>query len=168
MKIIQGIDTAITRVVNFSLVILFLGMAGLAIMQVFLRYFFNSGVMWADIAARNLVLWVGMLGGILATREVKHFHIDILTRFLSSRNQTWFRAFTDLFSAVICFFLGKASISFLALDTETRTFFNLPVVVIEVIIPIGFYLMMVQFLIRMILTLNEAYRKVPPPMQAGG
>jgi TRAP-type C4-dicarboxylate transport system permease small subunit len=168
MKIIQGIDTAITRVVNFSLVILFLGMAGLAIMQVFLRYFFNSGVMWADIAARNLVLWVGMLGGILATREVKHFHIDILTRFLSSRNQIWFRAFSDLFSAVICFFLGQASISFLALDTETRTFFNLPVVIIEVIIPIGFYLMMVQFLIRMILTLNEPHRNVPPSMQAGG
>ncbi len=155
MKFIHAVDREITRIVNILLVVLFTLMVCLAVMQVFLRYFFNTGILWADIVSRNLVLWVGMLGGILATREVKHFHIDVLTRFLTDRHQTWFRGFSDLFSAVICFFLGQASITFLGLDTETRTFFNIPLVAIEVVIPIGFFLMMVQFLLRMGMTLFE-------------
>ncbi|MFI5250893.1 MAG: TRAP transporter small permease [Bacteroidota bacterium] len=159
MNFILSIDTGITRVVNFMLVVLFIFMLGLAVIQVILRYFFNSGILWGDIVARNLVLWVGMLGAILATRENKHFHIDVLTRFLKNRHQVWFKSFSDLFSAVICYFLGQASITFLALDTETRTFFNLPIIVIEIIIPIGFYLMMLQFIVHMVLNFSA---KVPP------
>ena len=168
MKFFHDVDSVLTRVVNAALVTLFTVMLSLAVIQVFLRYFFNSSILWGDIAARTLVLWVGFLGAALATRENKHFHIDVLTRFLKKRYQFWFQSFSNLFASVVCFFLGQASVTFLGLDSQTKTFLQLPVFVVELIIPIGFYLMMVQFVLRMIINLNDGFRNLPSTDQVEG
>ena len=161
MKIVRLIDGVLTRAVNITLVTLFVVMMSLAVIQVFLRYFFNSSILWGDIAARTLVIWVGILGAILATRDNKHFHIDVLTRFLSQRYQRWFLSLSNLFAAVVCFYLGQASITFLGLDSQSKTFLDIPLVYVELIIPVGFYLMTVQFLLRMIITLAEGEGTIP-------
>jgi TRAP-type C4-dicarboxylate transport system permease small subunit len=158
MKILHSIDHAIARVVNAALVLLFMVMLVLAVTQVSLRYFFNYGIAWADIAARNLVMWVGFLGGALATQENKHFHIDILTRFLNKRFQLWFQTFSYLFAAAICYFLGQASVTFLGLDSDAKTFLDLPTFYVELIVPVGFFLMMVQFVLRAAITSVDAAR----------
>jgi TRAP-type C4-dicarboxylate transport system permease small subunit len=168
MKFFHNIDSVLTRVVNAALVLLFSVMLSLAVIQVFLRYFFNSSILWGDIAARTLVLWVGFLGAALATKENKHFHIDVLTRFLKKRYQLWFQSFSNLFASVICFFLGQASVTFLELDNQTKTFLQLPVFVVELIIPIGFYLMMIQFALRMIINANDGLHTSPVSDQAEG
>jgi len=155
MKVFKVIDDALTKLVDIALVGLFGVMMSLAVIQVFLRYFFNSGVLWGDIAARSLVIWVGFLGAVLATRQSKHFHIDVLTRFLKPRHQVWFQICSDLFASVICFFLGQAGLTFLELETGNKIFLNLPAIVVEVIIPISFYLMMVQFILRTVANVGE-------------
>jgi TRAP-type C4-dicarboxylate transport system permease small subunit len=151
MKFIQVIDSVLTRVVNIALVALFIVMLSLAVVQLGLRYFLNNSILWGDIAARTLVIWVGILGAVLATRDNKHFHIDVLTRFLKIHHQLWFQRFSNLFAAVICFFLGQASVTFVELDLQSKAFLDIPMFVIALIIPIGFYLMMIQFLLRMLI-----------------
>ena len=161
MKILRLIDRALTGLVNTALVGLFSVMMILAVVQVFLRYFFNSSVLWGDIANHNLVIWVGFLGAVMATRQEKHFRIDVLTRFLKPQHRLWFQCFSNLFGSVVCFYLGQASVTFLGLDAGNRTFLNVPSTVVEVIIPVGFYLMMLQFIMRAISDAADALGAAP-------
>ena len=158
MKILHAIDRALTATVTAVLVLIFGVMLGLAALQVILRGVFQSCLLWGDVAARHLVIWVGFLGAFLATRENKHFHIDVLTRFLSPQIRLWFNAFSDLFAAAICCLLMNASITFLnvGMDADTTSFLHIPQRTVAMIVPVGFGLIMVQFLIRMIESIVQA------------
>ena len=158
MKFVRAIDNAVSRVIDVSIVVLFVVMLTLAVVQVFLRYFFNGGILWGDVAARTLVIWVGFLGAMTATREAKHFSVDVLTRFLKMKHQFWLQSISSLFAAVICFFLAQAGVTFLGLESGNKTFLDLPAVATEVIVPIGFYLMAFQFLLRMVISVSEGVR----------
>jgi TRAP-type C4-dicarboxylate transport system permease small subunit len=150
MNLLRGIDRLLTKAVGALLVIFFTLMLGLAVLQVGLRFFLHTGILWGDVAARNLVIWVGFFGAYLATREDKHFRIDILTRFLPERVRTALAALTDLFVGVICYFLLRASIRFVTegFDPDAVAFLGIPQYVIAMIVPVGFALMIVQFFVR--------------------
>src|SRR6267378_4438673 len=70
-------------------------------------------------------------------------------------------------AAVICFFLGQASVTFLSLDPETRTFLDIPIFIVELIIPAGFYLMMIRFVLRMAFNLIEIFQAGSAGQDAG-
>jgi TRAP-type C4-dicarboxylate transport system permease small subunit len=165
VKIFKLIEKLLTGIVHATLVVLFFTMLGFAVLQICLRYFFSGGILWGDILARNLVLWVGFLGAVLATQENKHFHIDVLTRFLNGRWQLWLRCITNLFSAIVCFFLGQAATTFLQLDPGGKAFLNVPSAVVGSILPAGFYLMMILFVIQSIGSLIEGFRFRPATEQ---
>ncbi|MDP6265026.1 MAG: TRAP transporter small permease subunit, partial [Pseudomonadales bacterium] len=65
-----------------ALVISLLTMMTVAVVQIALRNFFDSGMFWADSFVRILVLWVALLGAMVATRENNHIKIDVLSRYL--------------------------------------------------------------------------------------
>lgn len=158
MNFLRVIDRSLTAIINAVLVLAFSIMLGLAVLQVFLRFFFHTGLIWGDVAARSLVIWVGFFGAYLATRENKHFRIDVLTRLFHPRVRHSLTAFTDLFAAVVCYYLLRASIDFITIgiDPETIAFYRIPQTVIASIVPGGFGLMIVQFLLRMIESIRNA------------
>jgi len=81
-KILQTVDSGLAYV-ETGLIILILGsMVLLSFLQVLMRNFFDTGILWGDIFLRHLVLWVGFIGASLATREEKHINIDLLTRLI--------------------------------------------------------------------------------------
>lgn len=164
MKITRLIDRVLTAVVTVVLICAFSIMLGLAVLQVFLRDTFHTSIGWGDVAARQLVIWVGFLGAYLATRSNKHFHIDVLTRFLGPRVRLWFDAFSDLFAALICVLLVIASRTFVTvgLDADATLFLGIPQTVAAAIMPAGFGLITVQFVLRTIEGLTTAIRGVPP------
>ena len=139
-------------------------MLGLAFLQVFLRDTFHTGLPWGDVAARQLVIWVGFFGAYLATRSGRHFHIDVLTRFLGPRLRLWFNALSDIFAALICFFLVIASRTFVTvgLDPGATLFLGIPQTAAASIVPAGFGLITAQFLLRSIDGLISAIRGMPP------
>ncbi|GHU30931.1 ABC transporter permease [Betaproteobacteria bacterium] len=51
--------------------------------NVVLRYFFNSGITWAEEASRYLFIWLIFLGAIVASRENAHLGVDTLVKRLS-------------------------------------------------------------------------------------
>jgi TRAP-type C4-dicarboxylate transport system permease small subunit len=169
VKVIRLIDRILTAVVTAVLICSFSVMLGLAFLQVFLRDAFHTGIPWGDIAARQLVVWVGFFGAYLATRSNKHFRIDVLTRFLGPRLRLWFNALSDIFAALICFFLVIASRTFVSvgLDPGATLFLGIPQTAAAAIVPAGFGLIMVQFLLRTIEALDAAIRGVEPGQAAG-
>lgn len=164
MKIIRQTDRVLTAIVTVILICAFSVMLGLAFLQLFLRGTFHTGIVWGDVAARQLVIWVGFFGAYLAARSRRHFHIDVLTRFLGPRLRLWFDAFSNLFAALICFFLVIASRTFVAvgLDASATLFLGIPQTAAAAIVPAGFGLIAVQFLLRTLEGLATAIRGVPP------
>ena len=160
MSVLRGFDRVLTKVVTWLLMFFFVMMLGIAALQVLLRLFLHTGIPWGDIAARHMVLWVGFFGAYMATREDKHFHIDILTRFLHPKLKAWFAAFSDLFAIMICYFMLQASLTFVSvgMDADSMLFLQVPQRAVAIIVPLGFGLMLVQFLLRMIENIVRAIR----------
>lgn len=163
-KVLSAIDVGLSYVEN-SLIILILGvMVILAFLQVLLRNFFDTGILWGDIFLRHLVLWVGFIGASLATREEKHINIDVLTRIISKRYIPYVKMIIDLVSVIICILLAHAGYKFLMdeIKYETILFENIPSWYFELIIPVGFALMAFRFLLKII---EQAMKPKPTSQQ---
>ena len=151
-KILQSVDSGLAYV-ETGLIILILGsMVLLSFLQVLMRNFFDTGILWGDIFLRHLVLWVGFIGASLATREEKHINIDLLTRLIPKKIVPFAKIVIDVTSVIICLVLVKAGWEFVSMEIEANTtlFQNVPSWYFEIIIPVGFALIALRFVFKII------------------
>ncbi|MBN1155135.1 TRAP transporter small permease [candidate division KSB1 bacterium] len=152
MKLIHAINNAIATI-EFGLVLIIVSiMVCLAFVQIILRNFFATSIAWADILLRHLVLWIGFVGASLATKDQRHINIDVLSKVFPATVTKIANVVTSSFAAVICYFLMRASISFISMEREmgTTLFADIPMWLVQSIIAIGFGLMTLRFIIHMI------------------
>ena len=135
------------RIEDGLLAILLSLMIVLASSQIILRNLFEIGFSWADPMLRILVLWLGLLGALAASRDNKHISIDILSRFLPRRAQAGAQAVTHLFTAIVAGVVSYHGARFVALDLETQTvgIAGLPAWILELIIPVAFGLIALRY-----------------------
>ena len=129
------------------------GMVLLVLIQIILRNFYNSGIVGSDSLVKHLVLWVGFLGAGLATREKSHIRIDIASKVLPHRIKAVAQIFVDIFSITVCFGLVYAAYSFVSIEYEAGEaipFLQIPVWVMELIIPAGFLVIALRFLLQLL------------------
>lgn len=120
----------------------------LAGMQIVLRNAFGTGLGWIDPVLRILVLWVGMLGAVVATREDRHISIDVLSRFAPAVMLPWLKRVTAIATAIVCGLLAWHTFRFVRdermySDVEVA---GVPVWLWQAILPFGFALMTWRFL----------------------
>lgn len=130
--------------------LMLLAMIVLTCVQVGLRGFFSSGLAWADSLLRYLVLWCGLLGAGVATRQGKHITIDLASRLLPEAWLRWLKAGLDLFSALVCGFLTWAAIIFVKNEAAfggDATTLGLTYWQLNLIFPLAFALLTCRFLI---------------------
>lgn len=141
------LQRAIHRIEEAIVVALLGAMILLAGAQILLRNFLDSGLAWSDPLLRVLVLWLGLLGAMLATRENKHIRIDILSRYLPARLKVLGNAVTALFSAAVCAILAWHSGRFVHYEWQdgSEIFYNVPAWLAELILPVGFGIMALRF-----------------------
>jgi TRAP-type C4-dicarboxylate transport system permease small subunit len=132
---------------NSLLVTALIAMLLIAIMQILMRNFIDSGFLWAESFLRILVLWVAMLGALVATREKNHITIDALTRFLAGRKIILL--VSNLAASVICGVVAWYAFEFVSYEYQDQTvaFANVPTWLCQSILPIGFTGMSLRFLI---------------------
>ncbi len=139
----------ITLIEDGLLVALLALMILVAAAQIFLRNFFDMGLAWGDQTLRVLVLWVGLMGAVVASRENKHINIELVLRFLSPSgkvvSQVIIGLFTALVSAVVAFQAGR--FVYLDYDSGTMAFGNVPVWIVELILPTGFGLIALRYVL---------------------
>ena len=147
-SVVQGIGRYSRVVEDVLLFGTFAAMLVLAGAQIFMRNVFDTGFAWIDPLLRILVLWVGMLGAVVATREDRHIGIDVLSRFMPPTALPWLKRVTALITAVICGLLAWHTFRFVRdeyaySDVEVA---GLPVWCWQAILPVGFALMTWRFL----------------------
>ena len=89
--------------VEDGLLVFLLGsMILLASSQIFLRNFFDFGFSWSDPLLRVMVLWLGLLGALAASRDGKHITIDALAPLIPDSARHAVTLITQLFTILIC------------------------------------------------------------------
>ena len=116
---LRGLFGVVGRLEVGVITILLLALVLLGCMQIVLRNFFHSGVLWADPLMRHLVLWLGCLGAALATTRLRHINIDVFTRLVPRRQRGYRRAVVYTATAIAAFYLGVAA---LRLVVDERAF----------------------------------------------
>ncbi len=142
----------IHRCEDFALIGALITMLLIALMQIVLRNFFDSGVLWAETFSRVLVLWLAMLGAMVATREQNHINIDVLSRYLPPLTLKISRMVTYLGSAAICGTAAYYCYEFVRFEYEDATiaFASVPNWLCQAIIPFGFGVISLRFILQCI------------------
>lgn len=141
-----------TAAENASLVVLLGAMMILAVGQIVMRIFFNSGVVWGDELLKLMVLWMAMIASIAASRSDRHLRIDIISHFVPKKYARLPRLLVDAFAASICGVLAWQSYRFiqLSIEFEDTVLVGIPSWMAHSILPFAFALMCYRFFLAFV------------------
>ena len=147
-----AIDNALAflrRLEDGILVSLLILMIGMAAGQVVLRNFFDSGLYWSDSLVRVAVLWVALVGAMVASRDDSHIRIDLVSRLVSPAYKHWVERLTRLFTfIVLCLFTwGSGNFVYYEYVDEAIAVGDVPAWMLEVIMPVGGGVMAIRYLL---------------------
>ncbi|MGB2927614.1 MAG: TRAP transporter small permease [Desulfobacterales bacterium] len=145
------------RVEDAILVGLLLLMIGMAVTQIFLRNLFEAGIVWSDVMVRILVLWVGLIGAMVASRQDNHIAIDVLDRYLPERAKVYTNFVVRLFTALICTIVAYYSLLFVQMEFTDggMAFARVPTWLCEAIIPFAFTVIALRYFLLSFVNLKK-------------
>jgi C4-dicarboxylate transporter DctQ subunit len=149
---LEGVFAFVGRMEVGVISLLLIALVLLGCMQIVLRNFFHSGVLWADPLMRHLVLWLGCLGAALATTRVRHINIDVFSRLIPRRHRGYRRAVVYTATAVAAFFLGIAALRLVA---DERAFGDVAFGVVktwvlQTVLPVAFFVISYRSLVNLL------------------
>lgn len=155
----ESLRTILYKIEDSVLVGLLLLMIGLAVTQIFLRNMFDVAIVWSEVLVRVLVLWVGLVGAMVASRSGNHINIDILDRYLPARAKPLAAFSVELFTAVVCFFVTYYSVLFVQVEYADGgiVFGKVPAWVCESIIPFAFAVIGVRYVTLSFINLKKFF-----------
>ena len=151
------------RVEDAILVGLLLTMIGMSVTQIFLRNLFEAGIVWSDVLVRILVLWVGLVGAMVASRQGNHITIDILDRYLPAHAKKVADFVVELFTALICTVVAYYSLVFVKMEFTDggMAFAQVPNWLCEAIIPFAFTVIALRYFILSIISFKKIIESRP-------
>lgn len=138
------------RIEDGVLVLLLLAMIVLAGFDILARTLFGGGVVWVQPLLRVMVLWLGLLGALLATRSREHIAIDLINRLAGPQTKRWLAVLTSAFAAFICLVIAWHAQAFVrfAFEFGDVAFGRVPAWPLQLVIPLSFALMGLRFALQ--------------------
>lgn len=136
-------------------------MLGLAGLQIILRNVFHSGIVEGEPILRVLVLWIGLLGAVVACRHNRHITIDLLTRHFSDFINSIIKIIIYAFVSFICAVLAFHAVKLVMLDYESATiaFSSIPAWWVELILPFAFSMIALRYLFGCLGNIKSLWNK---------
>ncbi len=161
---LNRIDEIISQIEKGLIVTLLSALVLIAFTQIVLRNIFSTGLSWGEPLVRYLVLWVGFIGAALATREGKHITIELFSVWKDGKSNWVATGISHVCSTVVCALLTYAAVKFLLFEAQmgAATFFNIPVWVPELIMPITFGVMALRFFFKALAAVFRRQEAHPP------
>jgi len=140
----------------------------LASTQILLRNFFDSGIVWIDPILRVLVLWLGLIGATVATRDNKHIRIDLLSRFFRRNTHRLIQTLVGQICAWTCLVIAWHGMKWIQLDYADglTSFAGIPAWMLEIIVPLSFALIGLRYFIMSVCWLQLYLRYLNIPEEA--
>jgi len=152
VKILKSFDDFISKIETSFLIGVIIFMFSIAFLDMSLRAF-HTGFLWSGEVLRHLVLWICFVGASLATKYDRHIRMDILTRHVSEKWRLFLHVLSSLASCGVCLVLTYASTLTVLEeyhDATSSNIFNIPMWVLQIIIPIGFSFMTFRFFLELL------------------
>lgn len=110
---------SIENLFNYLMAILLALMGIFVFTNVFLRYFFNSGLIWAEELSRYLFVWLVFLGAIGALKDNNHLGFTSLVQKLPKKLKTVCFLVSNglILGCLIVLLDGSASMTMMTVDT---------------------------------------------------
>lgn len=150
-RLLEKTEQALT---HFAALLAALGLAAMLIfslLQIITRNLFNYSLPGSETLLGYLVLWVAMIGAVLAVRPRRHVKIDLGPAWLGERFSARVAAWLNVFSTIVCALLAWAAMRFWWQEWVHANPESRGVVLLSLILPSGFFLLTVHFLLRSVL-----------------
>lgn len=133
-----------------SLTLILIMIILLSILQIVLRNLFDTSLFWIEPLNRLAVLWLAVLGAMVATRQQEHIAVDVLKHYLQGLWLNIVNRVIHGFAAVVCGVMAYHSARFVYYEylDQMTTFSELPAWPFELIMPIGFAIMALRFFLH--------------------
>jgi len=168
-RFLSGLDDLFGRIEVYALVFIVALMLVMAAVQVVLK-FLGHGAQWLEMLLRALVVWVGFLGGAVASKQSRHITIDVVSRFTKGVVKRVLTGAVNICASAGSAFLGYIAIGFIAQKMEEKmkvksVAFSMSFggeveeYLAAIVIPIGLFLMAFHFFVAgflEILALNKS------------
>lgn len=143
INLLRRLEKAGARTEDTLLILLLLGMIGLAAWQILGRNLFNASFILGDELLRILVLWLTLAGAVAASRADRHISISLIDRFLPVRLVGVAHVITHGFTAIVCGLIAWHSFAFVRMSHEfgDTLLGDFPAWLVQIILPLGFGLM---------------------------
>lgn len=149
---LKRIAAVLNRLEDVVLVSMLAFILVLTVAQILLRNFLQTGILWGDALVRVMVLWVGLIGAMIAARRNQHISIDLVARILPQRAKKIVAAVLNLFASVVCTIVAYHSVQLVRMEyiDGAVAFGAVPTWTLESIIPISFGAMAVRYFVLML------------------
>jgi len=109
---LKKIHSLLLKTETGLLVGLLITMVTIAVVQIVMRNFFGTGLIWAESLLRITVLWLALLGAMVASRKGEHIAIDVIVNKLPSKARYIVMRLNRIITAVICYVIAWYSLLF--------------------------------------------------------
>jgi len=134
---------------------------------VMMRYVWNKPVPWIVEISSYLMLYITFLGTAWLQRKGGHVEVDLFTGRLKPRIRAAFKTITSLGGAVVGFILAwkgsLVTVDYFQRDVTAIGILNTPQFLLMGIIPIGGFLLLVEFLLQARQQARLALKKTDTP-----
>jgi tripartite ATP-independent transporter DctM subunit len=107
-----AIDRAIGAIVEPAAAFLVLVEVVILALGVFTRYVLHQPLSWTDELATILLLWLAMLGAVVAYRRGEHIHLSVILRRCSARRREVLETIASVITAIFVLELMPASVTY--------------------------------------------------------
>jgi len=148
---LQKIESGLLAVILFLLILL-------AAWQVLARNFFDGGLLWGDGFVRVAVLWVTLIGAMVASRTDDHIRMDVISRYLPDSLRRISSRLTAIFTATVCGLFAWFSTTFVIEEMEygTMAFGEVPAWICALVMPVGFGIMALRYVLHAVILPQKA------------
>ena len=124
-------------------------MITIAIIQIVMRNFMGAGLLWAESLLRITVLWLALLGAMVASRNDEHIAIDVFVNKLPEKLKQFVMRLTRVITAIICIVIAWYSFKFVIDEYQYGgiAFGYIPHWLCEAIIPVSLTVIAIRYLV---------------------
>jgi TRAP-type C4-dicarboxylate transport system permease small subunit len=145
------VEIAVIALLLASLVVL-------GTIQIVMRNFMHSGLLWADPFMRHAVLYLGAMGAMVAAARLNHITVDVVSRFIPAGLKPARRWFVYGATAIAAYLLAIAATRLVINEHEYHevAFLGIQTWVLELILPFAFAVITYRTLLAIFLAREPA------------
>ena len=133
-------------------------MAVVAIIDVFLRYFFSKPLLFADDVGVYCMIYIAFVGAALTLKMKRHIMVDILYLQLPRKAQLWLDVFTTLLGTLIVCIITWQTAAWVLYTYKTgftsSGVLQTPMWIPMSVIPVGLFFWSMQYIVESIKVVN--------------